>query len=317
MHHRSPVGRGLAAGAVAATAIAVWFLAFDVLRGEALRTPLFLAATLIKLDLASRAAAVALYTVIHYAGIMAIGVVAAMGLDWLRIRPGPLIGAILGFLLFDIVFYAGLVLAGTTVLRALGWPVVLAGCLFGGLAMAGTLTLFSGVADEPAVRSERTRRVATEAVVSGLLAAVGVALWFLVLDLVQGRPLFTPAAIGSALLYGAQGTESVVIDANTVLLYSFVHFAAFGLVGITAAALVNAAEDQPPLILGIFLLFVTFEALFIGILAIAAGWLMGALQWWAVAAANVIAAALVGGYLARRHPGIRRRLDENVEAQVA
>jgi hypothetical protein len=43
---------------------------------------------------------------------------------------------------------------------------------------------------------------------------------------------------------------------------------------------------------------------------------MGALQWWSVAAANVIAAALVAGYLARRHPGIRRRLDENVEAQA-
>jgi hypothetical protein len=317
MRHRSPVIRGLAAGAVAATAIAVWFLAFDVLRGEALRTPVFLAATLIKLDLASRAVAVVAYTVIHYTGIMAVGVVAAWGLDWLRIRPGPLIGAILGFLLFDIVFYAGLVLGGTTVLRALGWPVVLAGCMFGGLAMAGTLSLFSGVAHEAAVRSERGRRVAVEAVVSGLLAAVGVALWFLVLDLLQGRPFFTPAAIGSALLHGARGVESVVIDTNTVLLYSFVHFAAFGLVGVAAAALVNAAEDQPPLILGIVLLFVTFEALFIGFVAIAAGWLMGALQWWAVAAANVIAAALVGGYLARRHPGVRRSLEENVEAQTA
>jgi hypothetical protein len=89
--------------------------------------------------------------------------------------------------------------------------VVLAGCLFGGLAMAATLSLSSGVAHEAAIRSERGRRVAVEAVVSGLLVAVGVALWFLVLDLLQGRPFFTPADIGSALLHGARGVESVVV----------------------------------------------------------------------------------------------------------
>src|SRR5216117_2820931 len=39
--------------------------------------------------------------------------------------------------------------------------------------------------------------------ITGLVGAVAVAVWFFVLDVVTGHPLRTPAALGSALLLGA------------------------------------------------------------------------------------------------------------------
>lgn len=315
MRIQSKLVRGAVAGAVAATATAAWFFAIDVWHSEPFRTPLFLSNSLLRVESAS-GLAVGLYTVAHYAVFIAVGVTAAWFFKWLGVRPGILVGAVLGFLLFDVIFYAGVIITGTAIIRALGWPEVLAGSMLGGIVLAVTLAALS---DEPSVSwraALEERRLLREALFSGLLGAFAVAVWFLVLDLVQGRPFFTPAALGSAVLYGAHSMEAVVVDLTTVLTYTGIHFAAFGLAGLVFAALMNAAERQPPLLLGIALLFVTFEALFIGLVAIAASWLVDALQWWAIVIANIIAAVLMGGYLLYVHPRLREELTHELEEEL-
>ena len=81
--------------------------------------------------------------------------------------------------------------------------------------------------------------------------------------------------------------------------------------GLLASALAEQAEQEPRFVLGFALLFVAFETLFFGLLAIAANWLLDALNWGAIAGANLIAALAVGAYLWREHPNLRAQLRDN------
>lgn len=145
----------------------------------------------------------------------------------------------------------------------------------------------------------------SEGLATGLIGAGGVAAWFLAIDALQGRPLFTPAALGTALFASGADMADVVISPSVVLGYSAVHVAAFVAVGIIAAFLARSAERTPSLLLGGVLFFVTLEAFFIGIIAILASWLLGVLAWWPIAVANMIAALLMGAHLWRAHPILR------------
>lgn len=163
-------------------------------------------------------------------------------------------------------------------------------------------------------------RTVREGIIAGFLGAAAVAAWFFVVDLFLGRLLYTPAALGSALFYGVTSPEAVETTAATVLGYTVFHVAAFLVAGIVFAALVIRAEQSPPLLLGLVLLFVTFETLLIGLVAIIASWLLDVIAWWGIGVGNLLAAAVMALYLWRRHPRLRgeveRADDESLEASV-
>ena len=46
------------------------------------------------------------------------------------------------------------------------------------------------------------KRTLSEGFIAGVIGAGGVALWFLIIDTVSGRPFYTPALLGSALFLG-------------------------------------------------------------------------------------------------------------------
>lgn len=301
--------RGALAGVVGAVVLAVWFLVFDVLAGAPLHTPAFLASSLAGLPgVDNGAGLIVMYTALHFALFVAVGVAAAWALDASGTPPHFLLGLVLGFLLFDLVFYAGVVVTGVNIVRALGWPQVLAGNLLAGIAMFGYLQLTAPAGTPGWTAGLAGNRVLREGLIAGALGAGAVALWFLVIDVVLGRPLFTPAALGSILLLTAAGPGEVVVSSRTVGVYTAVHVAAFCIVGILAALLVGRARRYPPLLLGGVLLFVTLQAFAIGLIAIVATWLLDALAWWTIALANLIAAAIMGWYLWREHPELREQL---------
>ncbi len=153
-----------------------------------------------------------------------------------------------------------------------------------------------------------SRKVLAHGIIAGVIGATAVAVWFLVLDAIRGRILFTPAALGSTVFHGATSPAQVSMGAGTIVGYTLLHYAAFILVGLVAAAIFRASEESPPLVLGLVLLFVVSETLFVGLVALLASWLLGALVWWAVAIGNVIAAAAMAIYLWYSHPRLRRRL---------
>ena len=153
------------------------------------------------------------------------------------------------------------------------------------------------------------RSTSNQGVVVGLIGAGTVAAWFLLLDVVQGRPFFTPALLGSALFQGLRDMDQVEITAGVVLGYTAFHLIAFIVLGIIAVAAVRRARRTPPLILGIILVFVTLQALFLGSLTIAAEYVLGALAWWGVAVGNLLAALAMGMYLWKEDPALKEAVE--------
>ncbi len=314
------IRRGAIAGAVAATAVAAWFLGIDLLAGEPFRTPAFLSRVLFGAGEAGfGAGAVALYTVVHYLVFIVIGIATAAFVERLDAVPPILLGIALGFLLFDLVFYGSVLITGVDVVDSLGWPALLTGNLIAGVALLVALTVLGGATAVNWRETLAEYSMIREGLLAGLVGAVLVAVWFLVVDLAAGRPLFTPAALGSAMLGGARSAAEIEIAALPILGYSVVHVFAFLVTGLVAAAIFAAAEEVSEVVLlGGVLLFFVFEAFSIGLLAIVSGWLLDTLSWWNILIANLIAAAGMGIFLMRRHPKLMHDLrHHDLEEELA
>lgn len=152
------------------------------------------------------------------------------------------------------------------------------------------------------------KRIVREGFVAGLIGAVSVATWFLLVDLVAGRGFFTPAMLGDALFWGVRDPAQVQIAFPSVVGYTMVHMLAFVVVGMVAAFLAYEVELFPHALFIVVVFFAVFEFGFYVILAILASPLLGALAWWNVAIGNTIAAAGMGYYLWRMHPKLRAEL---------
>lgn len=157
----------------------------------------------------------------------------------------------------------------------------------------------------------QTHSVVREGVVAGLLGATAVAVWFFVVDLIGGRPLFTPGTLGEGLLsvFG----RSPETQAMNVIAYTIFHYAVFILVGIIAVILVHAGERMPSVLAGAMILFVAFELGFYGLVALLQESVLGSLAWYQIMAGNLLAAALMGTYLWRAHPAMRDGLVRALE----
>jgi hypothetical protein len=298
----SLVRRGALAGAAAATVLVLLFLVADLVDGQLLRTPTFLARVLLGVNGGLGGLGVVLYTVAHFAFFIVVGMITAWLAERLEVVPGALLGIVLGFALFELLFYGSLIVSGTNVVTELGWPLVLVGNIVAGLVLFGVLAAIDGLkfldwrgllAHHPTVR---------EGLIAGLVGAAVVAVWFMIIDVAAGRMFFTPAALGSALFLGANSTAAVQVTPAMVLGYTLVHVAAFLITGLVAAGIIAAAEETSEvIILGGVLLFFVFEVFSIGMMAMIWSWLVDVLSWWTIAAANLLAAVSMGVYLGRRH----------------
>jgi len=143
--------------------------------------------------------------------------------------------------------------------------------------------------------------VLREGVVAGALGALGVAIWFLGVDIVAGRPFNTPTPLGRVLLSILGGADRGPV-VNT-LVYTVFHFAAFGAVGIVASKLIHMARRMPHLTIGLMLFFVTFQLGFYFVaLALSQFDVIGTLGLYQIGAANLIASIAMGWFLWRLHP---------------
>ncbi len=155
-------------------------------------------------------------------------------------------------------------------------------------------------------------RTLREGIVGGLLAAASVAVWFFLLDTVNGHPFGTPLRLGESVasFFGGTGGGSPVAY---VLGYTVFHVIAFSIAGIVVSAVVNRAETEPSLLFGLLILFVAFELGWYGLTAILSGpQAYGSIAWYQVMVANLIAATTMGVYLYRRHPALAARASHAV-----
>lgn len=160
-----------------------------------------------------------------------------------------------------------------------------------------------------APQSESRRSVVREGTVAGLLGAVAVAIWFLIVDAARGTPLLVPSALGH-ILFHATGTAGSEGRTAHVILYSVFHVAAFVVVGVLAAAILRRSERRPSLLAGAFVLFVVFEVGFYGMTSLLAqSRTLGVPAWYMVLAGNFIASLTMGAYLWRAYPNVPRSVD--------
>jgi hypothetical protein len=299
-------------GVLGAVVLAFWFLLVDASRGTPLRTPSFLAGSVLGLDAVDVGfGPILLFTALHVAAFMTLGIFLSWVLSKVSISSNVLLGLVVGFALFDVVFYASVSVTGVDVVQELGWPEVLIGNLLAGVVMMSFMHMTGATTPVLWWQVVAHNRILQNGVVAGLLGAAVVAVWFLLFDVMRGEPFFTPAALGSAIFLGAGTASQVAVSAWTVAGYTVIHLASFVIIGFIAAAIATQAEETPSLIPGAILLFVAFETFFLGLLAMVAEFLLGALAWWSIAVGNVLATFVMGYYLWKTHPKLRDALGED------
>jgi hypothetical protein len=162
-------------------------------------------------------------------------------------------------------------------------------------------------AHRPTARENELSSVYGEGIVAGLLGAATVAVWFLIVDTLNGHPLYTPTVLGTALFRGGAGLEhpeTLPVSFEMVMQFTWVHALVFAAVGGIAARLLAFAEHTANVGFGIVLLFVIFEFGFVAVTMVFAEDVLRSLAWPAVLVGNLLAAAVMGAYFWRRHPNL-------------
>jgi uncharacterized membrane protein YphA (DoxX/SURF4 family) len=145
--------------------------------------------------------------------------------------------------------------------------------------------------------------IVREGAIAGITGATCVAVWFFIVDLIAGHPLFTPTTLGRALFTVLGRVPEAAWPAVYVLGYTVFHYAAFIGVGIVAASVVAWASREPAILLGFAILFVAFEVGFYGFVALLQhASPLGELAWYQVMIGNLIAAIAMGLVIWRAHP---------------
>jgi hypothetical protein len=156
----------------------------------------------------------------------------------------------------------------------------------------------------------REHSVLREGVVTGLIGAAIVAVWYFIADAAAGQPLHTPSMLGKIFLRGdlTPGTARIVPAA--VLGYSLVHFALFLLLGIGLTKLTHLASRSPTFRMGVWIGLLLAFGLFAG-----ATYSLGLVSGerfspWPVIVGSLLGVLGMAGYLWRRHPRLVRSLQD-------
>ena len=163
-------------------------------------------------------------------------------------------------------------------------------------------------AEAPASPALDTARLYREGMIAGIVGALTIALWFLVLDTLSGRPLWTPTVLGTVLFRGGAGLatpDSVAVSTEMVLMFTWVHGLVFIALGGLVARLLGHVERHPSSGFGILLIFVIFQFGFIIAATIFAAPVLRLLSPWSILVANLLAAAAMAAYFRVCHPGLR------------
>jgi hypothetical protein len=146
-------------------------------------------------------------------------------------------------------------------------------------------------------------KILNDGITAGLLGAAGVAGWFLAVDMIAGRPFFTPGFLGKSMLSVlGRGIENHDMT-FFVVAYTVFHVVSFVVVGVIASVLITASRKAPQFTAGLALFFAVFEVGFYFLaLMLSSANVLGSLAWYQIGAANLVASLLSGGYLLRRHP---------------
>jgi hypothetical protein len=134
---------------------------------------------------------------------------------------------------------------------------------------------------------------------SGAVGGCAVALVFLAADVMAGRPLFTPSLLGGVLFFGQSAAEVTDVNLTAVALFTLVHFAAFGVLGILATVLFRGVmgRNLGPSVLTAIMLFALMQGGFMVASRTLLPGVMAALGAATVITANVLTALAMSLFL--------------------
>jgi hypothetical protein len=158
--------------------------------------------------------------------------------------------------------------------------------------------------------AERSHSISAEGTDVGIIGGLAVAVWFLVLDSIAGRPLHTPSLLGQVVLMGDSTPDTQGIVFGAILLYTAFHFVVFALLGMGLVALVHWGTENSVVRYALLPVFLAFEVLFYGLLEVLSEGTGELFPFWAVVSANTLAAISMGLYLWIRHPAFRRSIQD-------
>lgn len=162
----------------------------------------------------------------------------------------------------------------------------------------------------------RVESVYRDGITAGAIGATAVAVWFLIVDTIAGRPFLTPTLLGDALIgiFARGGTSAGESAVTLIAVYTVFHYVAFCIAGIFLAAIVRMAEATPSIIGGLFILFIIFEVASLGFVTLLAqATALGTLAWYQVMAGNIVAAVSIGVYFWRAHPELRHTMEHALD----
>jgi hypothetical protein len=153
--------------------------------------------------------------------------------------------------------------------------------------------------------------IVREGVITGVIGAVIVAAWYLIVDTAGGQPLHTPNVLGKIFLGGDLTPGVHHIAPGAVVGYTIFHFIVFALVGMGLTLVVHMATRDISLRMGVWIGLVVAFGLFAGLtymLGTASGERLSPL---AVVSGSLLGVLGMAGYLWRRHPRLGRSFDQS------
>jgi len=297
----------LYAGVLGGSAVALFFLVVDLMDGQPLFTPslfgniIFLGASVedpvnIRLD------TVVYFSVVHIAAFAALGALISLLVHEVELHSKhPVVVMFVLFAIIEALFFITAPAAFSGVIERLGIYRVAGANLFA----AGSMALFFVSYHRPETWQKvrhNTVDFIFDSFYAGAIGGSVVALFFLLTDVLQGQPLFTPSLMGSVLFRGLPVEAATDVDLEAVAYFSILHMLMFGALGILVSFLVYEAElhSRHPLVV-LLVLFAVIETVFFTATSVALPGVVAELGILRVATANLLAAGSLAAFFVFSH----------------
>lgn len=143
-----------------------------------------------------------------------------------------------------------------------------------------------------------------EGLIVGLLGALIVALWYLVVDTAAGRPFHTPNALGGVFFRGDANPGARAIVPSLVAGFTVLHLIAFAAVGMALTLMVHLASRHLALRMGLWIGLVVAFFFLAGLTYMLTAATAERVPPWRVVLGSLLGVVVMGWYLWRRHPRI-------------
>ena len=157
---------------------------------------------------------------------------------------------------------------------------------------------------------QKNHSILGEGLLTGLVGALIVAVWYLIYDMGRGQIGYTPNVLGQVFV-GRDTMPAVhTIVPQAVADFALLHFVLFSLFGIGLVFVTHLASRNPSLRMGVWLGLVIAFLFFLGHLVMLYSMTSQRFPWVSSVVGSCLGIGTMGWFLWRRHPGLRGTFEE-------